>query len=110
MSDFEDTVLQALSRLENGQVNLQKDVTKLQEDVGGLQEDVGGLQEEVGGLQEGQLQLQKDVRRLEVLQEHTEEKIDQIIEAVSPEMQKNNEQDTRLDDHETRIQKLELTA
>ena len=47
--------------------------------------------------------LQKDVRRLEVLHEETAEKIDQIIETVSPEIQ-------RINDHEQRLTKLEQPA
>ena len=51
--------------------------------------------------------LQKDVNRVEVILESHEEKFDQIIEIVSPEMEKSNDQSLRLDDHENRILKLE---
>lgn len=51
--------------------------------------------------------LQQDVRRVEIILESHEEKFDQIIETISPEMQKSNEQTARLDDHEGRILKLE---
>ncbi len=51
--------------------------------------------------------LQTDVKRLEVLHEETAEKIDQIIEVVSPELQKINKQSAQLRDHEGRIKILE---
>ena len=59
----------------------------------GLQSGLTGLQSSVTGLQSGQKQLQQDVRRLEVLHKETSSKIDQIIESVSPEMVRNNEQE-----------------
>lgn len=51
--------------------------------------------------------LQTDVKRLEVLHEETAEKIDQIIEVVSPELQKINKHSAQLRDHEGRIKILE---
>lgn len=87
--DFEQTVLQALS-------NLQTDVSGLKTDVSGLQTDVSSLK--------------SDVRRLEVLHEETAEKIDQIIEIVSPELERGNIHDLTLQDHEQRITLLEKTA
>lgn len=54
--------------------------------------------------------LKTDVKRLEVLHEETADKIDQIIETVSPEVERANEHTLRLDDHENRINLLEKTA
>lgn len=59
--------------------------------------------EALAGLQKGQEQLQSDVRRLEVLHEETAEKIDQIIESVSPTIEKTNEHTEQLQDYENRI-------
>jgi len=76
---FEELVLTALKSLQDGQTRLQEDARRLEA---------------------GQVELQKDLRRLEVLYEEMAGKIDHIIEVISPEMVKNNEQDTRLDGHD----------
>ena len=90
---FEELVLTALKSLQDGQAQLQKDVS-------GLQRNFSSLQKDVRRLEAGQVELQKDVRRLEVLYEEMAGKIDQIIEVVKPEMVKNNEQDARLNGHD----------
>ncbi len=104
---FEELVLTALKSLQDGQAQLQKDVSGLQRNFSSLQKDVRRLeagqvelQKDVRRLEAGQVELQKDVRRLEVLYEEMAGKIDQIIEVVKPEMVKNNEQDARLNGHD----------
>ncbi len=86
---FEDKVLEELARLTKGQADLTMTVADL-----------------------GQ-----DVRRLEVLHESTEEKIDQILEGFSPQIEINATQDSRLDnhdvildDHDNRIKSLHAKA
>ncbi len=110
MSDFEKVVLKTLSELKQGQEELRGNVGELRGNVGELRKDVGDLREDVGDLREDVGELRKDVgelkgsvRRLEVLHEQTAEKIDQIIEAVSPEMVKGNNHAAMLADHEERI-------
>ncbi len=53
----------------------------------------------LSALHKGQKQLQDSVRRLEGLHEKTTEKIDQIIEVVSPALEKSNEHTDTLEDH-----------
>lgn len=55
-------------------------------------------------------EIKQDVQRLEVLHEETAEKIDQIIEVVSPEIQRTNEHSAQINAHEKRITKLEQSA
>lgn len=86
---------------------MQTDLSDLKKDVGGLKEDVSGLKEDVGGLKE-------DIRRVEVLHEETDGKIDHIIEVAAPsskqitKMRKHSEkQDETISFHERRIGFLE---
>lgn len=99
-SGFEETVLKKLDELSAGQAELKGDVGTLKSDVGTLRSDVGTLKSDMETLK-------GDVRRLEVLHEETAEKIDQIIEVVSPVIERNNEQDLTIADHEARIARLE---
>jgi uncharacterized phage infection (PIP) family protein YhgE len=131
MSDKSDQLVQAIQQLAAGQDRLETAIdqlTKGQEELrtgfnglkegqeelrtgfNGLKEGQEELRTGFNGLKEGQETIQRDVRRLEVLYEEMNEKIDQIIEVVSPEMVKNNEQDDKLANHETRITKLELAT
>jgi hypothetical protein len=48
-----------------------------------------------------------DVRRLEVLHEEMDGKLDTIIEILSPSLERTTEHTEILDDHESRITKLE---
>lgn len=54
--------------------------------------------------------LQQDVRRLGVLHEETDGKIDAIIEVVSPEIEKTNKHAQQLRNHEARISALETAS
>ena len=101
--DFQATILQAVTAIQSGVAAIQTDITGLKTDVAGLKTDVA--------------ELKTDVRRLELLQEQTEEKIDQIIEVVSPEMVKstaNRLAITKLQrtatNHENRLRLLEKQA
>lgn len=64
-----------------------------------LEGKIDGLEFEIGSLRG----LKDDVRRLEVLHEETDSKIDAIIEGVSPTIEKVN-------DHELRLTHLEAKA
>ena len=87
--------------------SLKTDVDGLKTDVGGLKTDVGTLKTEVGGLR-------GDVRRLELLYEETDSKIDTILEIVSSDhasltQTKDHQhfQDEQLLFHERRLNLLE---
>ncbi|HEU5187272.1 MAG TPA: hypothetical protein VFT87_02090 [Candidatus Saccharimonadales bacterium] len=77
--------------------------TKVLEALGGLQQDVGTLKQDVSILKQDIGVLKKDVRRLEVLQEETSDKIDLIIEGFAPTVEK-------VADHDVRLNKLEAMA
>ncbi len=103
--DFKKTVLQALTSLqgsvtslEDGQKSLQGSVTSLEDGQRELAADVASLQQ--------------DTRRLEVIQESTEEKIDQIIETVSPAFVTSNEHGFEIAalQETTRMQNIRLNA
>jgi chromosome segregation ATPase len=90
-----DKILQALARLEAGQLTLQetvnqqgKAITGLQEGQKALQTDVQGLQTDVKNLQEGQKTLQTDVSFLK----EGQETLDLKVEAFHAEQTKANTQ------------------
>jgi len=104
---FEEQVINALA-------NLQSDVSGLKTDVSGLKDDVNGLKTDVSGLKTDVSSLKDDVRRLEVLHEETDSKIEQILEIVTPYnnetiklREHQSEQDYKILFHDRRIGILE---
>jgi predicted nucleic acid-binding Zn-ribbon protein len=90
-TNFEEKVLSALNNLQVEVGSMKEGQQELRGDVKSLQEGQESLKSNFKTLQLGQEDLKKSVRRLEVLQEQTEEKIDQIIEAVKPEMEQTTQ-------------------
>lgn len=110
MNDFEKKVINALSNLSEGQAELRSEFSELKEGQAELHSEFSELKKGQDELRGEFSELKKDVRRLEVLHEETAEKIDQILEAVSPEMEKTNDLQATTEDHEERITLLEKAA
>lgn len=121
ISDFKLEIVDRFGVVNKNVSVLRTDVDGLKTDVGGLKEDVDGLKTDVGGLKTdvGTLKtevggLRGDVRRLELLYEETDSKIDTILEIVSSDhasltQTKDHQhfQDEQLLFHERRLNLLE---
>lgn len=96
---------------------LKTDVSELKADVNTLKSDVGILKAGVSILKEDVGELKFSVRRLEVLHEETDSKIDHILEVLIPNSKEvvklkdhNEVQDEQLQFHDRRICFLEKNA
>jgi chromosome segregation ATPase len=113
-SSFEETVLSALARLQSDVSGVKTDISGLKTDVSSLKTDVSDLKADVSDLKADVSDLKSDVRRLEVLHEETDSKIDHILEVLIPNTNEiieirdhEAEQDETILFHERRISFLE---
>lgn len=114
--DSDITLLQLQTRSSKEKLDdLGTDVRNLETRVGGLEGKIGSLEGKVEGLDKKVENLDKkvddikyDVRRLEVLHEEMDGKLDAILEAVGPKMVDITAHGATLDDHEDRITTLEV--
>lgn len=112
--NFEEQVIGALTQLQSDVSGLKVDFTDLKTDVSGLKADVTNLKSDVSDIKKDIGELKTDVRRLEILHEVTDGKIDQIIEDLSPTMSgvtglrdHQQDQDDKILFHDRRIGILE---
>ncbi len=112
-----EKISKALSDFERKEAIIQADVHDIRKsttmqtlDLSMLKSDQRELLGRIRTLEDGQIKieqttqdLQGDMRSLGVLQEQIDEKIDQVIEAVMPQMHTTTEHSLRLEEHKTQL-------
>lgn len=97
------TIVKLLTEIERKQAVMQSDVqdikrsTKMNELT--ISNTQSSLKEQGGRLR----MIEEDIRAVAVSQEVTETKLDQILEALTPELEKITDNTLRIDNHETQI-------
>lgn len=88
------------SMINNRDLATRDDIKKIDTRLTGVEKDVSELKKDVS-------ELRDDVKRLEILHEHMDGKLDAIIEILTPNLENTSLINERLDQHEYRIDTLE---